>query len=369
MARSAAAKRAIPKPSPSSTSSALPPPFESAPEHMIPFLESLPPKHIYITHMDTHPIGFKQQIFAIPVVLNFTIALLLVWRVYAAVPWYLAIAQELWDRPNAPFIGAGGWKAMALTAAWRMATFAFDYALAVVVVPWPYTFFLAYPSSPTLWRFKIGFQTRELVVRKSRGWGAVDLFCGEKTGAENAFWKTRVETAVGLEKVGKTGYLLTDESWDLEFGAMGRGQKLLKEGEMKEEDVNGKVWGYIPQRGNRAGEWVMWDFRRDLYPKQNAGSAGSGMDQTASTAANSEQARTMILRFRDKLVEMGKEELFFKWVECIQYESSQPGGFTPERQAQAGERVKALFEQNGVDFEKFGRDVGMTTELAVDQVD
>jgi hypothetical protein len=77
----------------------------------------------------------------------------------------------------------------------------------------------------------------------------------------------------------------------------------------------------------------------------------------------------MILRFREKLIEMDKEDLFFKWVECIQYESSQPGGFTPDRQLQAGEKVKKLFESYGVDFEEFGREVGITEERSVDQVD
>jgi hypothetical protein len=369
MARSATAKRDNPKKSPpSSKSSTLPPPFEPAPEHMIPFLSSLPPNHIYITHMDTHPTGFKRSIFAIPVILNLTIALLLLWRATAAAPWYLAIARELWNRPNAPFVGGGGWTAMARTAAWRMAALAFDYALLVVVAAWPYTFFLSYPSNPTLWRWSVGFRARELVVRKSRGWGAVEVFCGEKRGAENAFWKTRVLPAVGLEKVGKTGYLLTGASWGLELGGMVRGQRMLGGGAggMKEEDVNGKVWGYIPQRGNVAGEWVVWDFRRDLYSKENAGPLPTG---GLDPKGGSEQAKTMILKFREKLMEMDKEDLFFKWVECIQYESSRPGGFTPERQIQAGEKVKTLFEQHGVDFESFGKAVGITEELAVDQVD
>jgi hypothetical protein len=218
---------------------------------LLPFLASLQQKHIYITHIDTHPIGFKRYVFAIPVLLNLTIALLLLWRASVAGPWYLAIAQQLWHRPHAPFVSSEGWTAMARTAAWRMLTVLFDYVLVVVVAAWPYSFFFATPSSPTLWRWVVGFRPRELVVRQSRGWGAAELFCGEKRGAESAFWKTRVLTAVGLERLGKTGYLLTDASWDLEFAAMGRGQRMLERGgEMKEDDVNGKVWGYIPRREN-----------------------------------------------------------------------------------------------------------------------
>ena len=55
---------------------------------------------------------------------------------------------------------------------------------------------------------------------------------------------------------------------------------------------------------------------------------------------------------------MGKESLFFRWIELIQYESSQPGGFIPQRQADAVSKAKQLFENAGVDFEEFMHSIG-----------
>lgn len=64
------------------------------------------------------------------------------------------------------------------------------------------------------------------------------------------------------------------------------------------------------------------------------------------------------MAFKDRLTAIGKENLFFRWIELIQYESSQPGGFTPERQQDAVVKAKELFERQGVDFEQFIKDIG-----------
>lgn len=55
---------------------------------------------------------------------------------------------------------------------------------------------------------------------------------------------------------------------------------------------------------------------------------------------------------------MGKENLFFRWIEIVQFESSQPGGFTQERQTRAVGQAKQAFKEQGVDFEEFVKSVG-----------
>lgn len=55
---------------------------------------------------------------------------------------------------------------------------------------------------------------------------------------------------------------------------------------------------------------------------------------------------------------MGKENLFFRWIEIVQFESSQPGGFTPERQVRAVDQARQAFKEQGVDFEEFVKSVG-----------
>lgn len=67
--------------------------------------------------------------------------------------------------------------------------------------------------------------------------------------------------------------------------------------------------------------------------------------------------------FKDKLTSMGKENLFFSWVELIQFETSQPGGFTKDRQTRTMGRAKELFEAQGVDFDQFWKEVGGTDGL------
>lgn len=55
---------------------------------------------------------------------------------------------------------------------------------------------------------------------------------------------------------------------------------------------------------------------------------------------------------------LGKESVFFRWIELIQYESSQPGGFTPQRRVDTIEKARQLFEEQGIEFEEFLESVG-----------
>jgi hypothetical protein len=90
-------------------------------------------------------------------------------------------------------------------------------------------------------------------------------------------------------------------------------------------------------------------------------------EDTAEARTRSAQS-DQILAFKDKLTAMGKEDLFFRWVELIQYESTQPGGFTPERQRSAMLQAKELFEKENVDFARFWQEVGGMEGFA-DQLD
>ena len=72
-----------------------PPPFEKAPASIEPLLTQLNPANVYITHIDKNLPEYKKSIYLIPVLLNATIAVLLVWRIYAAVPKYFALLQTL----------------------------------------------------------------------------------------------------------------------------------------------------------------------------------------------------------------------------------------------------------------------------------
>lgn len=336
------------------------------------WLSELPKERAYITHMDLNPPEFKRQIFIVPVLLNLAFLALLAWRASVIIPWYIKGAKELWALRDGRLLEAFGgsfWN-LIKSELRHFLSFLIDYVLVVIVAPWPYSFFFEGPGNPARWRLQIGFQGRELVVRQSRSWRVEDILHGDKKGDESPFWKTRVLPAIQMDKLSKTGYLLMDANWDLDFRAMMSGQKVLDERDVKENDLNGKMWCWWSETADtRTGQWVMWDFRHELFGGPKAGTESTASSTAVEGDVDLDEGRRMILKFKEKLEEMGKEELFYKWVELIQFESSRPGGFTKERQVEAGAKVKQLFDQYQVDFEDFEERVGLKEGRLVDEVD
>ena len=136
----------------------------------------------------------------------------------------------------------------------------------------------------------------------------------------------------------KTGYLMMDKSWDLDFAAMIAAHHLLSTQKLHLDDFQKTLILYSEPHGG----WLVWAVHK--------------LD--ASSANSQEVGRQKIVAFKDRLTAMGKENLFFRWIEIVQYESSQPGGFMPERQAVAMSKAREAFEAQGVDFERFWKDVG-----------
>jgi hypothetical protein len=353
------AKSAAKQPNKSSTkkqTSTIPSPFLPAPTSLNPFLSTLSKSSVYITHVDRHPAFFKKQIFCVPVALNVSIVLLLLWRAYAVIPYYFSIllfVLGLSNNETSLDDKSLSKKEMAWFIGERGVRFCLDYLLVTIVAKWPFTFFMEFPHNPVSWRWKTGFRDEEVVVRISRKWDGGDLVSGVKSGGESPFFKTRVLPALDGEFMLKTGYVMMNESWDLDFGVMVDATTLIDKKEVKLDDLDRRVFVWVPTRsGSVDGVWAVWNERaqeeqvlgitRDFEPEPGEASEG----------------RQKILQIQNKLQEMGKEDLFFRWVEMIQYESTRPGGFTKERQMEAGLKVQALFEEHGVDFEKFEESVG-----------
>jgi len=133
----------------------------------------------------------------------------------------------------------------------------------------------------------------------------------------------------------KTGYSLFDKNWDLDWRLMILSSMMVDRKEMSINDFRTSVFVHSEQFG-----WVLFD--------------------ALNTGGNNkeEEARRKILAFKDGLTAMGKENLFFRWIELVQFESSQPGGFGPERQEETLGKGKEMFEEQGVDFEKFCAKIG-----------
>ena len=105
---------------------------------------------------------------------------------------------------------------------------------------------------------------------------------------------------------------------------------LISRGECTLDDFRTAVVAHTETKG-----WLVWEVW-----KLDADGEG-------------EEKRRRIVAMKDRLTAMGKENLFFRWVEMIQFESGAEGGFTAERQAKAITETKKLFEEQGVDFGDF----------------
>lgn len=320
---------------------AIPVPFTPAPQGLAPFLDRLDPSKVYITHIDRHPIAAKKQVYTVPVVLNTVITLLLLWRLYTAVPVYWKLLETVLGYSEAARVDT------ATTARseqfkvlfWRFAMFVFDFLLFRFVGMWPVTFFLEQPGNPVLWRWKLGFQRREVVARVSRGWGTEELMQGVKQGEENAFFKTRVLPAIGKEGMGKTGYLMMDRSWDLDFELMVDAHVLVERRAVgRLEDLDKMVLAFLEGTG-----WVVWLW------------------EGPSDAM--EERRRKIVEFKDKMTALGKESLFWRWTEIVEEERQEDGGFSPEKQEEVVKKVQAEFEANGVDFNQIMESIGGLEDL------
>jgi len=318
------------------SSSSPPPPFKAPPiELKDSLLSTLDPSHIYLTHIDIHPTAFKRRVFTVPILMNTVIAFALIIRFYFAIPAYFSIfVSALGGQPDATVdVYHTTWTNLAFVIAKRAVMFMFDYAFFVLLVRWPWDFCFGSPGNPLQWRRSVGFRDQEIIVRKSRNW---DQLLPEKWMTEDeATVKQKIMPAIDKTLLHKTGYLLLDQDWDLDYAAMVTAHTLVDAGTLPAITFVKLVLVHYPP----AGGWIYWDVYAEDSPGREPG-------------------REKIMQFQQKLTAMGKEDLFFRWVEIVQYESTQPGGFTPERQGSAMAQAKKLFQEQGVDFEAFWKDVG-----------
>ena len=314
-----------------------PAPYSTPPPVLRPFLETLNPEHVYIVHIDSHPKALKQRIFVVPVLMNLVIACLLLWRARVALPVYgrLILLILGYENDLKVEVDQAAWTTLLDVTVGRTLMLFIDFTLAKFVLPWPMEFFVGSTGSPVQWRRSIGFQDEEIVVRRSRRWDQTLAKDWLAEDADGIVYKERILPAIDKKWVkAKTSYLMMDKNWDLDFAGMVTAHELVKQGKASLQDFQKTVIVHSEDHG-----WIIWPVWE--------------LDE-----GSEEEARKKIVVFKDKLTAMGKEHLFFRWIELIQFESSQPGGFTSERQADAMKQAKELFESQGVDFEQFWKEVG-----------
>ncbi|KAK4218464.1 hypothetical protein QBC37DRAFT_412571 [Rhypophila decipiens] len=337
MAPSKKASKASSSSSTTAASSAPPKPFKVAPDSLKPFFSDLSKKHIYIAHVDTKPRDFKLKIFIVPVAMNVVVALLFAWRIYYIAPYYLLLLASTLGYPNELTLQASELTYSALLYAILRRTFTFllDFLLGVFVWPWPVEF--AFGSalrrgSPVGWRWAVGFRDKEIYLRRSRDWDKTigDVIADDNGSGRNEFFSHVNSATSPMLLQEKTGYLTMNGEWDLDWAGMVHATRL----------VDNKVL-------------AMDAFTTPLVLLHNDRFGWMCVDMNTGANAKEDERRRQVFQFRDALAAVGKENLFFRWIEIVQFETSQPGGFTGKKQIETAQKIRDLFKEEGIDFDEF----------------
>jgi hypothetical protein len=318
-----------------------PAPFKSPADVLQPLIDTLDEKHVYILHVDNKPASFKRQIFVVPVLMNVGLVALFIWRLYYILPWYLRLFTSTIGYANDTTMIAAEleWRGLLLEIGRRAAQFMLDFGLFMFVWPWPFEFALGQEhSNPISWRWSVGFREKEVIVRRSRKWDKTIPDMMTKDAAKMTFM-TNVSAATApmyLEE--KTGYLTMNKDWDLDWGVMIDATTMVDKKMAAIEAFRLVVLVYQEEYG-----WISLDMKLG--------------DDTVE-----DERRRRVLLFRDALASVGKDALFYRWIELIQFESTQPSGFGPERQEAVAQQVRDLFKKEGIDFDEFWKEsVGTDT--------
>ncbi|ERS95446.1 uncharacterized protein SPSK_10413 [Sporothrix schenckii 1099-18] len=340
-----------------------PVPFKKAPDSLEPFFDQLSARHVYIAHIDSKPASFKRKIFSVPVLMNIGVVLLFALRVWYIGPYYYLLLQSALGTANATTYLAKdlSWNQLISVIFRRGFTFMLDLTLCVFVWPWPIEFcFGTTHGNPVGWRMQVGFRDKEIYVRRSRSWYSStknstisDDAAGSNSGAttkmdlvndENArrLLVAHISQATSpLLTQQKTGYLTMDGNWDLDWNLMVLATHLVDKKELALEAFTSLTLLHHDDYG-----WLTVDLR----------SLGGGVGSSASSG-DDDIRRRQVFAFRDALAAIGKEDLFFRWIEIIQFEATRPGGLgDAERQAIVAKEVRDVFQENGVDFDQLWAD-------------
>ena len=207
-----------------------------------------------------------------------------------------------------------------------------DFLLFRFVGMWPWEFFLGKggEASAVDCRRRCGFRDVDCVVRRSRRWD-ISLFGEERSGdgdirgegerkgvvkeewlqegRQGKLFREKVSPAVEKKWVReKTSYQMLDQNWDLDFSSIIEAQALVDEGKNQISDFRTSVLVHTEKWG-----WLIWEVWRE----HEDGTEDEGTKK--------------LQLVKNKLTAMGKENLFFRWIEVVQSETSQPGPFTAER--------------------------------------
>lgn len=334
-------------------------PFTTPSQNLQNLLSTFPPSHIYILHQDPTPPSHRRQIFLVPLLFNTLLLLLLTYRLTTALPTYLALFASIlgYQSPSSINLPATPLPQIIQIIAQRMAMFTFDgLILARYVAEWPLLFFWGGGSSESNQdagtgcmgcRLRIGFPPagQEVIVRRSRRWASdivavrSTLLSGISNQEEKEKGKTLkiIKTATAKPRLrSKSGMSLIDSEWDLYYSGMVAAHALTSEtSQWTELEKAGPVICVFDPSCEAWRVWRPWDD-----------------DDNDNDVNQEEGGGSKLRRFKDLLTAMGREGLFFRWVELMQYETHSEGAFTEARREKAIAASRTLFAGVGVNWDE-----------------
>jgi len=339
-----------------STASSPPSPFEPAPAALLPLAKYLPRDHVFVVHPEQTPPALRRQAFIVPVLLNLVISAGLCWRLYRAVPVYLEQLITILGYETS-------WSVTPKNLAWsdlinilgsRTILLTVDYVIFGILGRWPYEFLLGDRYGRYVgcagWKWDVGFsRPKEPVVRRGRKWD-VPIFLDEEERKKQAkpadTWTREEELAVytkctdALRKsqTSKNALSLLDKDWDLDYRAMVDSTELIDQAKLSLDDVDHVV--LVPWQG----KWYSW------YPHKVKATDGR-IDPIPERDERLES-------FKKHLIQLGCEDVFYRWIEIVQYETSQPARFTQNKRNEAEQELRRMLRSRKKDDEAFVQAVG-----------
>lgn len=333
---------------------APPSPFRPAPAALQPLADTLPTDHVFIVHLESTPPGMRKQTFLVPIILNLIILSGLCWRLYYAVPTYLEqmITIMGWETQWTVKPRALDWTDLGTILFERTFLLSMDYVIFGFGGRWPYEFVFGDKygryTGPLGWKLAVGFSRKEEpIVRRGRKWD-IPIYAKQaerkKLSKPEKSWTKEEELAVHTKctdalrtsMTTKNALTLLDKDWDLDYAGMVDATELLDTEKISSTDINRVV--LVPWQG----KWYSW------YPHASEKLPGQPVNEKDEKLEN----------FKKQLVELNCEDVFYRWIELIQYETSQPGGFTVARRQAAEAELRKMLQSRQKDDEAFINSVG-----------
>ena len=208
-----------------------------------------------------------------------------------------------------------------------------DLVLFIFVWPWPVEFCAGRThGNPVRWRASVGFREEEIYIRRSREWDRdLDALVHRPEMKSTFLGVLRAATAPSLIRE-KTGYLTMNGQWDLDWALMVKATQLVDKKDLPLDAFRCVVLFHDKTHG-----WL-------------------SLDMLGGENAVAEERRRQVFAFRDALVALDKEQLFFRWIEIVQFESTRPGGFGPDKQVEVAAKIREMFAKENVDFDELWKE-------------